>query len=138
VLREHAALQAQLSSIEGHAVESQPIATDSRQQREQIRSVNRAVSILNVPIGALLQSVQPANSMHTGLLELNLSDVQSDTGNAAVRITAESHSGQDMTDYVAQLSRDERFQSVYLTRHEVSPAKSDRPYRFVVQVSWPQ
>lgn len=109
---------------------------DGRRMRAQIRAVNQAITSLNLPVGALLRSLQPPGELHTALLGLDLSDVHADTRSAAVKITAESRTGREMTSYVEFLSRAELFDAVFLTRHEVIDAGAEKRYRYVVEASW--
>lgn len=116
-------------------VESSPAARE--QSAKQIRAVNRAIASLNVPIDTLLQTIQPERGMRTALLGLEVGDIRMDTGVAPVKISAESRSGGDMTKYVEFLAGTHAFESVYLVRHEIAEG-GGRPYRFVVEASWPQ
>lgn len=116
-------------------VESSPAARE--QTAKQIRAVNRAIASLNVPIDTLLQTIQPERGMRTALLGLEVGDIRMDSGVAPVKISAESRSGADMTKYVQFLAGTHAFESVYLVRHEIAEA-GGRPYRFVVEASWPQ
>lgn len=116
-------------------VESSPAARE--QSMKQIRAVNRAIAALNVPIDTLLQTIQPERGMRTALLGLEVGDIRMDSGVAPVKISAESRSGADMTKYVQFLAGTHAFESVYLVRHEIAES-SGRPYRFVVEASWPQ
>jgi hypothetical protein len=116
-------------------VESSPAARE--QTAKQIRAVNRAIASLNVPIDTLLQTIQPERGMRTALLGLEVGDIRMDSGVAPVKISAESRSGADMTRYVEFLSGTRAFESVYLVRHEIAES-GGRPYRFVVEASWPQ
>jgi len=110
---------------------------EREQTAKQVRAVNRAIASLNVPIDTLLHTIQPARGMRTALLGLEVGDIRMDTGVAPVKISAESRLGADMTRYVEYLSATQVFDSVYLVRHEIAQS-GGRPYRYVVEASWPQ
>jgi hypothetical protein len=113
-------------------------APRTQSSRAQIRSVNQAITALNLPVGALLKNIQPPRELHTALLGLDLSDIRSDTHTAAVKITAESRTGAEMTAYVELLSRSRIFESVFLTRHEIVESGGEHPYRYEVEAAWRQ
>jgi hypothetical protein len=148
---ERASRQADLDSVSSERA-PQPAGGQQR-TRAQIRSVNQAITALNLPVGSLLKSIQPPRELHTALLGLDLSDIRSDTHTATVKITAESRTGADMTAYVDRLSRSRMFDSVFLTRHEIVDARGteghgvdsrsvdaggEHPYRYEVQAAWRQ
>jgi Tfp pilus assembly protein PilN len=112
--------------------------TEPQRSRPQIRAVNQAITSLNLPVGVLLQTLQPPGELHTALLGLDLSDVQGDTRTASVKITAESRSALEMTSYVDLLSHSGLFDSVFLIRHEVEATRAEHPYRYIVEASWKQ
>jgi hypothetical protein len=118
-----------------------PIQPMSRDERQRIVAVNQAVRELNLPVDALLKSLQPPKDIRVALIEIDLtaSRAANDIARSAARtmkLVAEAGSGIDMTRYVAFLSDRPGIARAYLLRHEVVESEPAKPYRLTLEVEW--
>jgi hypothetical protein len=131
-------LESELARVQPVAAFVQPLSAAARQQQEQqVKIVGEAVRQLNVPVTRLIKMVQAPNDVHIALLALDLngkgeSDAKAPSG--TLKIGAEAQSPQDMMNYVAFLSEQPLFASVYLVKHE----QAGSAYRFQVEAQWKQ
>ncbi len=105
-----------------------PMSAAARQQHEQqVKIVGEAVRQLNVPVTRLVKMVQAPADIHVSLLALDLNL-------GTLKIGGEAEAGQDMMNYVAFLSEQPLFSSVYLVKHE----QAGSAYRFQLEAQWRQ
>jgi Tfp pilus assembly protein PilN len=103
-----------------------PMSAAARQQHEQqVKIVGEAVRQLNVPVTRLIKMVQAPADIHVSLLALDLNL-------GTLKISGEAEAGQDMMNYVAYLSEQPLFSSVYLVKHE----QTGNAYRFQLEAQW--
>lgn len=99
----------------------------------QAAGVNAAIAQLNLPWRALHDAVAAATPASIALLAL-----EPDARKHLLEITAEAKNADDMVGYVEQLKRQELFQGVVLTRHEINDQDPLRPIRFQIEAAWSQ
>jgi Tfp pilus assembly protein PilN len=56
----------------------------------------------------------------------------------SLKIAAEAETARDMLNYLAFLSQQPLFRSVYLVKHEQAAGDQPRPYRFQLEAQWRQ
>jgi hypothetical protein len=110
-----------------------PAAELPRIAEAQAASVNAAIAQLNLPWRALQDAVAGATPASIALLAL-----EPDARKHALKITAEARNADDMVGYVEQLGRQELFNGVVLTRHEINEQDPLRPIRFQIEAAWSQ
>jgi hypothetical protein len=122
-----------------------------REQDQQTKVIAEAVRQLNLPVARLLRTLQAPGDLHVALLGLDLNgqpvqDADAATpGGAAdiapsgsLKIAAEAETAQDMLNYLAFLSQQQMFRSVYLVKHELASGAAGQAYRFQLEAKWRQ
>ncbi len=100
-------------------------ATARQLQDQQVKIVGDAVRQLNVPVTRIIKMVQAPGDIHVALLALDLNL-------GTLKISGEAEGAQDMMNYVAFLSEQPLFSSVYLVKHE----QTGNAYRFQLEAQW--
>lgn len=119
-------LEQAIARAQPRIVPAVPMSAAARQQQDQqVKIVGDAVRQLNVPVNRLVKMVQAPGDIHVALLALDLNP-------GTIKISAEAEAAQDMMNYVAFLSEQPLFASVYLVKHE----QSGSAYRFQVEAQW--
>jgi Tfp pilus assembly protein PilN len=119
-------LEQSIAHAQPRVVPVAPMSAAARQQHEQqVKTVGEAVRQLNVPVTRLIKMVQAPADIHVGLLALDLNL-------GTLKISGEAEAGQDMMNYVAFLSEQALFSSVYLVKHE----QAGNAYRFQLEAQW--
>ena len=121
-----------------------PLAPTIRWTREEaarVQVVNRAVRQMNLPVHALLRSLEPPKDIQVAILSVDSTGQSSgDRADAGsnLRIIAQASSSADMARYVAFVSSRKPFSGAYLSRHEwVDGTKGQaRMVRFSVEAVW--
>ncbi|GAB2849546.1 hypothetical protein GCM10027277_17160 [Pseudoduganella ginsengisoli] len=148
------ALQARIAAVQPRraAPAALPPAMQ-KEQEQQVKVVAEAIRQLNLPVPRLLKTLQAPADMHVALLgvDLNGQPSQDNTEPAAakaapaphgpagsLKIAAEAETAQDMLNYLAFLSQQPLFRSVYLVKHEMAGNGEARPYRFQLEAQWRQ
>lgn len=108
----------------------------SREELAKVQAVNAAIRELNLPVGALLQALEPPADIHVGVLSVETVSGASDARRLGLRIQAEAHTSEGMTRYAGFLATRKPFVEAYLTKHEVVADALEGPYRFTVEVLW--
>jgi hypothetical protein len=124
--RSVAQLEASIARAQPRMAPAAPMSAAARQQHEQqVKIVGDAVRQLNVPVTRLIKMVQAPSDIHVSLLALDLNL-------GTLKITGEAEGAQDMMNYVAFLSEQPLFSSVYLVKHE----QAGNAYRFQLEAQW--
>lgn len=139
----NAALNEKLQKTRPRAAPKPAIsAARQRELQEQVKTVKAAVHQLNVPIFELIKALQPPKDIRVVLLGLDIDSSKGASEGAAsnstglLKVTAEAKTPQEMTTYVAFLSDQSLFQSVYLVKHELYSSSPEKPYRFLLEAQW--
>jgi nitrate reductase NapAB chaperone NapD len=88
-------------------------------------------SLLRKPWGTLFVTLEKSRPKAIALIQLEAS---AETGQLS--LLAETHSSDDMLDYVKQLRNQAGFSNVALVRHATLDDASDRPVQFTVRLGW--
>jgi Tfp pilus assembly protein PilN len=124
--------QADLQQRRAHASAATPVALRQVAVPEaQAKAVNAAILQLNLPWGALRDTMQAATPASIALLAL-----EPDARKRALRITAEARGSDEMIGYVEALQRQDLFTSVTLLRHEINDQDKNHPIRFQLDAQW--
>ncbi len=119
-------LERSIARAQPRIVAAAPLSAAARQQQDQqVKIVGDAVKQLNVPVNRLIKMVQAPGDIHVALLALDLNL-------GTIKISGEAEAAQDMMNYVAFLSEQPLFSSVYLVKHE----QAGNAYRFQVEAQW--
>lgn len=112
----------------------------SREGLARVASINTAIASLNMPIGELLNALQPPPDIRVALLSLEAlpPTVVADAsgGDTLLKLSAEAASESEMTRYVMFVGSRRPFVEAYLTNHETHESDRTRPYRFTVEALW--
>jgi hypothetical protein len=102
----------------------------SRQERAAAQAVNTAVRSLNLPITALMTALQPPPNLRVALLQVDFA------GGAAVKVTAQARSSEEMTRYVASIAQQRPFTAAYLTSHDLVTGGPEKTFQFTLEAQW--
>lgn len=130
------ALTGQLDAVAKPAPAKPRAVSWSREELAKVQAVNAAIRELNLPVGALLQALEPPADIHVGVLAVETVGGVSDARRPGLRIQAEAHTSEGMTRYAGFLATRKPFTEVYLTRHEVVADALEGPYRFTIEALW--
>ncbi|HEY5800533.1 MAG TPA: hypothetical protein VIT92_09950 [Burkholderiaceae bacterium] len=97
----------------------------------QVAAVNAAIAQLNLPWGAVFDTVEAGTPNTIALIAL-----QPDPAKRLLRATAEAKNADEMIAYIQQLKQQEFFSSVVLRHHEVNEQDPNRPLRFEFEATW--
>lgn len=104
------------------------------EQLKRVKALNEAIDVLNTPVSAILQALQPPKDIDVGILSL---DFATEPTLRKVRIAAESPSSADMLRYVDFVSARAPFESGRLIHHErVDAATGQGGLRYTMEVTW--
>jgi Tfp pilus assembly protein PilN len=123
-----------LAQVREHSaaiVAAPPAVAAVHVSEQQAAAVNADVLQLNLPWRALRDAIAAGTPPGIALLAL-----EPDARSRKMRITAEAKNSDEMVGYVVLLKQQDLFDSVVLTRHEVSEQDPNRPLRFQVEAQW--
>ena len=126
--------EGRLSRLQGKARNSaaaKPMANATKVTEGLANAVNNAIAQLNVPWRDVLDAVEGATPANVGLLAL-----EPDARRHVVRGMAEARTSGDMIAYVEALKKQDIFDSVVLTKHEVNDLDPNKPLRFQFEARW--
>ena len=112
-----------------------PEARLTRQEVARIKGVNAAIRELNLPIEALLRSLQPPDKIQVAVLNVQTAAPSAD-GGSGLKIVAQALSSADMARYVAYVAGRKPFTDAYLTGHQEIRDAGETQYRFTVETRW--
>ena len=107
----------------------------TRDEVARIKGVNAAIRELNLPIDALLRSLQPPDKIQVAVLNVQTA-AQSADGGSGLKIVAQALSSADMARYVAYVAGRKPFTDAYLTGHQEIRDAGETQYRFTVETRW--
>jgi hypothetical protein len=105
-------------------------------EAKRLQAVNRAVAVLNLPAGDVMQAVQPPRDLAVVLTRLELAAV---APRQTLRLTADAQEPADMFRYVEHLSRQSVLATARLTQHDRVPSPTGAgatAWRFTVEATW--
>jgi|AP12_2_1047962.scaffolds.fasta_scaffold16496_2 Tfp pilus assembly protein PilN len=105
-------------------------ASSPGQLDEETKRVESVLRQLALPWGAIIESVEEANTADVALLQL-----QPDAEQRQLRLGAEARSRQAMLEYLQRLAAARGLTEVHVVSHQVRLEDPQRPVRFTVQAS---
>lgn len=127
-------LDQQLAAVPKQAGLAPRATSWSREELARVQAVNGAIRELNLPIAALLRSLQPPRDIRVAVLSIDASNAQA----GGVKIVAEARTAAEMARYVGFVADRKPFAAAYLTRHEIVETTQEKPYRFTVEANLAQ
>ena len=101
------------------------------EMKREVRKANTVMSELDLPWGALFDSVEYASSHDVALLS-----IQPDASSRKMRIGGEAKNIPAMLDFVGALEREPALKDTYLLKYEIKRDDPHRPVTFLVSASW--
>lgn len=110
----------------------------SKQELNRIQAINKAISDLNVPVDALLESLIPPKDIRVAILGMETGTKVGIGSSSApsIKLQGQACSSTDMAQYVAFVSEKKPFIAASLMHHEYSEKLGKCPYRFSVEAKW--
>jgi hypothetical protein len=128
-------LEAELNSLgvknDAGRIRSAPVAATGVELEDRIRKANRVIRQLSTPWEDVFGGMESANGQHIALLSM-----ESDPGNAEVRVAAEARNVPKMLEYLERLRQDGRLSPAILQSHQLMIEDPSRPVRFTFTASW--
>jgi hypothetical protein len=106
-------------------------AYERPEMKREVRKANAVMSELDLPWGALFDSIEYATSHDVALLS-----IQPDASSRKMRIGGEAKNIPAMLDFVGALEREPALKDAYLLKYEVKRDDPHRPVTFLVSASW--
>ncbi len=128
-------LEAELTALgaknDAGRIRRAPDAATGVELEERMRKANRVIRQLGTPWEDVFGGIESANGKDVALLSL-----ESDPGNAEVRVGAEARNAPKMLEYLERLRQDGRLSPAILQSHQVMLDDPSRPVRFTFTASW--
>ncbi|ARO86896.1 fimbrial assembly protein [Nitrosospira lacus] len=102
-----------------------------REIKQEIRRANAVLSEIDLPWGALFDSVEYATSPEVALLSF-----QPDAAGRTMRMGGEAKSMPALLDFVSALEREPVLKDAYLLKYEIKQDDPQRPIIFSIMASW--
>jgi hypothetical protein len=102
-----------------------------REIKQEIRRANAVLNEIDLPWGALFDSVEYATSPEVALLSF-----QPDAAGRTMRMGGEAKSMSALLDFVSALEREPVLKDAYLLKYEIKQDDPQRPIIFSVIASW--
>ncbi len=102
-----------------------------REIKQEVKRANAVLSEIDLPWGALFDSVEYATSHEVALLSF-----QPDAAGRTMRMGGEAKSMPALLDFVSALEREPVLKDAYLLKYEVKQDDPQRPIIFSVMASW--
>jgi Tfp pilus assembly protein PilN len=106
-------------------------AVSKGQLDEEARIIDATVRQLNIPWAQMIEAVETASSSEVTVLQL-----QPETQQRSLRLTAEAKNREAMLRYVRRLGETRALSGVHLVNHHVQVEDPSRPIQFGVQASF--
>lgn len=130
-------VQAALARHQQHATPVSLADPLTKQELVRIPAVNQAVRQLNLPVHALLHSLEPPKDLMVAVLSVDsVGQGGPSRQSSSVRIVAQTPSSADMMRYVAFVSGRKPFTGAFLRRHEWVDGLTQKQVRFTVEATW--
>jgi Tfp pilus assembly protein PilN len=127
LLAEHQRMEVQQEEgINHHVMQSAWSISD-----KQASSVNNAIAQLNLPWRDLLDAIEMATPSNIALLA-----IEPDSKKQIIKGMAEAKTSSAMISYLERLKKQELFEEVVLTKHEINDQDPNKPYRFQFEAQW--
>lgn len=97
----------------------------------QAKAINAVILRLNLPWSDVLDTIEDATPASIALLSL-----EPDAKKHLLKGVAEAKSSDEMIAYIEQLKKQELFERVLLTRHEINEQDPHKPLRFQFEAQW--
>lgn len=110
-------------------------ASWTRDEAARVQAINDAIRALNLPIDAVLHSLEPPPDLRVAVLSVETTG-QAKDARSALRIVAESPSSAEMARYVAFVAARKPFIGAYLMQHELIDEAGQKLFRFTVEAQW--
>ena len=101
------------------------------EMKREVRKANAVMSELDLPWGALFDSIEYAASHDVALLS-----IQPDASSRKMRIGGEAKNISAMLDFVGALEREPALKDAHLLKYEIKRDDPHRPVTFLVSASW--
>jgi hypothetical protein len=106
-------------------------AHERPETKREVRKANAVMSELDLPWGALFDSIEYASSHDVALLS-----IQPDPTSRKMRIGGEAKNIPAMLDFVGALEREPALKDAHLLKYEIKRDNPHRPVTFFVSASW--
>ena len=106
-------------------------AQGGREIKQEVKRANAVLSEIDLPWGALFDSVEYATSHEVALLSF-----QPDAAGRTMRMGGEAKSMPALLDFVSALEREPVLKDAYLLKYEVKQDDPQQPIIFSVMASW--
>lgn len=132
-----ASIEASVAQQNQPAAPSVPANPLSKQELVRIPAVNQAIRQLNLPVHALLHSLEPPKDLSVAVLSVDsVGRGGPSRQSSSVRIVAQAPSSADMMRYVAFVSGRRPFTGAYLRKHEWVDGATEKQVRFTLEATW--
>ena len=111
--------------------DSKPAVKKSTISDAQAHAVDGAIAQLNLPWRDAFDAIEAATPKSIALLALD-----PDAAREIMRGVAEAKSSDDMIAYIEQLKKQEFFDVVLLSKHEINEQDPNKPLRFQFEAHW--
>jgi hypothetical protein len=101
------------------------------EMKREVRKANAVMNELDLPWGALFDSLEYAASHDVALLS-----IQPDASSRKMRIGGEAKNIPAMLDFVGALEREPALKDAHLLKYEIKREDPHRPVTFFVSASW--
>ncbi|SEL01024.1 fimbrial assembly protein [Nitrosovibrio tenuis] len=101
------------------------------EMKREVRKANAVMSELDLPWGALFDSIEYASSHDVALLS-----IQPDASSRKMRIGGEAKNIPAMLEFVGALEREPALKDAHLLKYEIKRDDPHRPVTFFVSASW--
>jgi hypothetical protein len=132
-----ASIEAAVARYNQPASPSTPANPLTKQEALRIPAINQAIRQLNLPVHALLHSLEPPRDLMVAVLSVDsVGQGAPSRQSSSVRIVAQTPSSADMMRYVAFVSGRRPFTGAYLRKHEWIDGPNQKQVRFTVEATW--
>lgn len=100
-------------------------------QDAQVQAVNSAILQLNLPWRDLLNGMEAGTPKTIALLAL-----EPDAKKMSLKGTAEARDSDAMVEFISQMKKQEIFDDVLLSKHEINEQDPNKPIRFQFEARW--
>ena len=132
-----ASMEAAVAQHNQPAAPSVPANPLTKHEVARIPAVNQAIRQLNLPVHALLHSLEPPKDLMVAVLGVDSVGRDGPSRqSSSVRIVAQAPSSADMMRYVAFVSGRRPFTGAHLRKHEWVDGATEKQVRFTLEATW--
>lgn len=110
---------------------AKPMATRAQAPEAQIQAVNQAILQLNLPWRDLLNALEAGTPKTIALLGL-----EPDAKKRTLKGLAEAKDSDAMVEFISQMKKQDAFDDVLLSKHEINEQDPNKPLRFQFEARW--